>query len=234
MIRVEIAILSYNESKNIPVLMEFLSVVRGQLREVDLHMVIINNGSTDDTEEVIRQIESKYSFVRHYTIPVNKGYGYGVRTGLNNLNGDIVGFMWGDNQFDVAILLPMINAFVENTTIKIVKTYRVARHDGKLRLWVSKMYQLLFRLLYGIYTHDINSGPKLFRSSFLNKLGTLVSDDWFIDAEIMIKATRLIQSNEVREFPITFFPRKFGKSNVRLSTCFQFLWNLIKYKFIKL
>lgn len=234
MLRVEIAMLSYNEAKNIPLVVQTLSEVRARLSSIELGIVIIDNGSKDETPEVIRTVESHYPFVRHHTIPENKGYGYGIRTGLSVLEGDIVGYMWGDNQFDATILETMIKAFIEDAKIEIVKTYRVKRHDGALRLWVSKMYQLLFRLLYGIYTRDINSGPKLFRSDFLKKLGILVSDDWFIDAEIMIKATRLIKPEEVREFPITFLPRKFGKSNVRFSTCFQFLWNLIKYKFIKL
>ena len=234
MIRVEIAILSYNEAQNILPVVQVLSEVRTQLSDIDLGVVIIDNGSKDDTLEVIKKIESEYSFVHHHHIPENKGYGYGIRVGLGMLRGDIVGFMWGDNQFDALILVPMIRAFIEDQKIQIVKTYRVARHDGALRLWVSQMYQLLFRLLYGIYTRDINSGPKLFRADFLKKIGILVSDDWFVDAEIMIKATRLIRPEEVKEFPITFFPRKFGKSNVRFSTCFQFLYNLIKYKFVKL
>ncbi len=234
MLCVEIAILSYNEARNIPLVLRTLSEVRARLVPIELKVMIIDNGSKDNTPDVIKKVESEYSFVRHHTIPENKGYGYGIRTGLGLLQGDIVGYMWGDNQFDAAIVEKMIQAFVEDQKVEIVKTYRVKRYDGAFRLWVSKLYQLLFRVLYGIYTRDINSGPKLFRIDFFKKLNPLVSDDWFIDAEIMIKATKLITPSGVKELPITFLPRKFGKSNVRFSTCFEFFWNLIKYKFTKL
>jgi glycosyltransferase involved in cell wall biosynthesis len=197
-----------------------------------LRVLLIDNGSKDSTPEAITNAEQQYSFVRHYSIPVNEGYGYGVRMGLGQLSGDVVGFMWGDNQFDAKILKPMIEAFIEKSAVQLVKTYRVKRYDGRFRLLISKIYQLLFRILYGIYTHDINSGPKLFRADFLKGLQPLRSNDWFIDAELMIKSTKNCQPSQVIEFPITFHPRKFGKSNVKFSTCFQFLCNLIKYKFV--
>ena len=230
----QIAILSYNESKNLPLVLKTLSDVRAALPGVDFTVTVVNNGSQDNTEAVIQEMEYKYSFVRHITVPVNQGYGYGVQQGLEAVTADIIGYMWGDNQFDAGVLVPMIQTFLEKPDVQIVKTYRTERYDGRLRLWVSKMYQCIFKLLYGIYTHDINSGPKLFRSSFLQQLQPFRSKDWFIDAEIMIKATRYIKPHQVMEFPIVFFPRKFGQSNVRFSDCFQFLFNLVKYKFIKI
>lgn len=232
--KVDIGVMCYNESKSIPAIVQALAEARAALPAVDLRVLLINNGSTDSTAQLIDEIEKQNEFIHHLTIPVNLGYGYGVRTGLNHLSGEVVGFMWGDNQFDVNIIKPMIQTFIDKSDIQLVKTFRTKRYDGQSRLLVSKIYQIIFWILYGIYTHDINSGPKLFRADFLKKLQPLRSNDWFIDAEIMIKATRNCSSNQVVEFPITFYPRKFGKSNVRFSACFQFLFNLVKYKFVKL
>jgi glycosyltransferase involved in cell wall biosynthesis len=232
--RVNIGVMCYNESKSIPAIIQALAEVRNSLSTIDLRVLLINNGSTDSTGQLIEEIEKQNEFVHHITIPVNQGYGYGVRMGLNHLSGDVVGFMWGDNQFDASVIKPMIQTFIDKPDVQLVKTFRTKRYDGSSRLLVSKIYQIIFRILYGVYTHDINSGPKLFRSEFLKKLQPLRSDDWFIDAELMIKATRNCRSNQVVEFPITFYPRQFGKSNVKFSACFQFLFNLIKYKFVKL
>lgn len=232
--RVDIGVMCYNESKSVPAIVQALFEVRKSLPAIDMQVLLINNGSTDSTEELIVDIEKKNDFIRHFTIPVNKGYGYGVRMGLERLSGDIVGFMWGDNQFDASVIKTMIQAFIDQSSVQLVKTYRTKRYDGRSRLVISKIYQMIFRILYGIYTHDINSGPKLFRGEFLKKLQPLQSNDWFIDAELMIKATRNCSPNQVVEFPIMFYPRKFGKSNVRFSALFQFLFNLIKYKFVKL
>ncbi len=232
--KADIGVMCYNESKSIPAIVQALAEVRKSLPAVDLRVLLINNGSIDSTEQLIAEIEKQNEFVHHFTIPVNQGYGYGVRTGLDHLSGEVVGFMWGDNQFDANVIKPMIQTFLDKPDIQLVKTYRTKRFDGRSRLLVSKIYQIIFRILYGIYTHDINSGPKLFRAGFLKKLQPLRSNDWFIDAELMIKSTRNCLPNQVVEFPITFYPRKFGKSNVKFSACFQFLFNLVKYKFVKL
>jgi hypothetical protein len=149
------------------------------------------------------------------------------------LSGDVVGFMWGDNQFDAGVVLDMIQEFLDKPDVKFVKTYRVTRHDGRLRLIVSRFYQLLFRLLYGKKVRDINSGPKLFRSEFYRSLPPLTSNDWFVDAEIMIKAVSKLEQGQLVELPIDFFPRKHGKSNVKFSTCFEFFKNLFLYRFKK-
>lgn len=232
--KVMIAVLCFNEAKNLPFLVETLVAVKKQIKDAEVSFLVVNNGSTDETAKVIDSIITNTDFFESITIPVNLGYGYGVKKALDSISGDIIGFMWGDNQFDATILKPMIQTFIDQPNVQVVKTYRTKRYDGRLRLFVSRIYQLIFRLLYGIYTHDINSGPKLFRTDFLSALKPFHSNDWFIDAELMIKSTRNSTFNQIVEFPITFYPRKFGKSNVRFSTCFQFFWNLIKYKFVKL
>lgn len=232
MVKFTIGILSYNESLNIPLIVERVMEVQRRMEQiVEMRILIIDNGSTDDTSAVIKVLENKYSRVSSIRIEVNQGYGYGVKTGLNNMAGDIIGFMWGDNQFDALILEKMLRVFIDSPRVQFVKTYRTKRHDGRYRLLISKIYQLLFRLLYGGKIRDINSGPKLFRSGFFSQILPLNFNDWFIDAEIMIKSVGKLKENELAEIPIEFHPRKFGKSNVKLMTCFEFLKNLIFYRF---
>ena len=234
MTKVEMAILSYNEAKSLPAVVSDLNAAMAKMADVDFKILIINNGSKDNTPVVIGELEAKNQNIRHITIEKNLGYGYGVKSGLAALQGDIIGYMWGDNQFDASIITDLVQKMLTNKDLQMTKTYRKERQDGRFRLVVSSIYQTIFRVLYGFYTIDINSGPKIFRSEFLPKILPLRSDDWFVDAEIMIKASRSISKNEITELPIVFRPRKFGKSNVRFSDCFQFLYNLLKYKFVKL
>ena len=228
-----IGVLSYNESKNLPLVIKGLATVANGLSDAVLKVVIINNGSTDDTMAVIKNIESDYNFVTHIDVPINLGYGYGVKAGLKALSGDVVGYMWGDNQFDPGVVKDLLSVFANDPNIKLVKTYRRKRFDGRQRKIVSGFYQNIFRWLYGGKVIDINSTPKLFRYDFLQKILPLQSDDWFIDAEIMIKSVRITAGYQIRELPIDFYPRQFGKSNVRISTCFEFMRNLLFFKFKK-
>lgn len=231
MVKVQVAILSYNEAKNFPDVVKDVIAGLSQLPEVEPRIVIVDNGSVDNTQEVIAALKQKYAMVDSVRVAKNLGYGYGIKQGLAALDGDIVGYMWGDNQFDASIVADLVAKFLADPHILMAKTNRVKRYDGKQRLYVSKFYQLIFRILYGSFTEDINSGPKLFRAEFLKELLPLRSNDWFIDAEIMIKTSRKINKSAIVELPIEFNERKFGKSNVRLKDCFQFLFNLIQYRF---
>ncbi len=234
MLRVDIGILSYNEAKSLPAVVSGVIQAFSSMTNISGTILIINNGSKDETPGVIAELEKKYPQVRHLAIPVNRGYGYGVAEGLKALRGDVVGYMWGDNQFDPEIVGELVRLLETNPELNLVKTYRAKRFDGRQRLVVSRLYQWLFRLLYGFYTIDINSGPKLFRAGFLQGLMPFRSTDWFIDAEIMIKASRRMTPGEMKELPIIFYPRKFGRSNVRVSDCWHFFRKLVKYKFVKL
>ena len=55
-----------------------------------------------------------------------------------------------------------------------------------------------------------------------------VSRDWFIDAELMIKAFR--KKFKVLEIPVTYYRRNKGKSHVRLTTSLEFIKNALKFK----
>ncbi len=227
-----IGVLSYNESKNMPEVVKALADVFKQKTNIDGKIIIIDNGSTDDTAEVVKNLEEKYDGVSHIKIKVNQGYGYGVKQCLNQLDSDICGFIWGDNQFDAHIVREMLDKF-ENPNIKFVKTYRRKRYDGQYRVFISSIYQVLFKLIHGGKIKDINSGPKIFRKDLLKAMLPLKSDDWFIDAEIMIHAVKNLKPEQIIELPIDFHPRKHGKSNVRFNVCIEFFKNLLKSKFSK-
>ncbi len=232
MTNVHIAILSYNESRNFPDVVRDLQAAFKDKSEVALTIFVIDNGSKDDTQTVIDGLMAEYPNVRKVTVKENKGYGYGVQQGLDALDADIMGYMWGDNQFDAAIVAELVDSF-DNNQVQMAKTYRAKRHDGGLRVLVSGFYQLMFRLLYGVFTRDINSGPKLFRRELLSQIRPFRYTDWFIDAEIMIKVSRILKRDQIKELPIIFRERKHGKTNVRAKDCVQFFYNLITYKLKK-
>lgn len=227
---VAIGILCYNEEKNLSKILDRLIECRSDYPEIDLKLKVINNGSSDNTDAVIGNYELLHPFISHLNIEVNHGYGFGIRAGLSSLNGEIVGFMWGDNQFDAEVIFKLCTEMMQNEDCQMAKTYRIKRYDGRMRLVTSKIYELIFNILYNNNIRDVNSGPKLFRRGYLEKILPLTSNDWFIDAEIMIKTLKISSPILIREIPIEFYPRESGKSNVKFSSCFQFLKNLVKYK----
>jgi hypothetical protein len=101
--------------------------------------------------------------------------------------------------------------------------------DGFKRKVVSIAYNLLFRLLWpGVASIDINGLPKILPREFLHAMN-LQSRGWFLDPEIMIKANAL--GLRVIEFNVFSRMRSAGTSHVRPGTCWEFLRNLLSYRF---
>ena len=87
---------------------------------------------------------------------------------------------------------------------------------------------MIFYILFGVRSNDINAKPKLMKKEFYDKI-EIISKDWFIDGEIMLNLNKL--NYKFEEIPISFHKRDKGKSKVKLLASFEFLKNMIKYRF---
>lgn len=76
--KLSIVVPCYNEKENIPLLLErFDEVIKGQ----DMEVVLVDNGSTDGSADVLRELLPRYAFARTVSVEVNQGYGYGIPRG---------------------------------------------------------------------------------------------------------------------------------------------------------
>ncbi len=105
---------------------------------------------------------------------------------------------------------------------------RGERDDGLYRRLISYVYNGLFKLLFGLQIHDVNSKPKIIRRDKYELLD-LKSDDWFADAEIMICARAAGLS--IGEIPVHFALNENRGSFVKPKAIFEFMSNLIRYRF---
>jgi len=198
-------------------------------KNVALEMVLIDNGSQDGTEKVIDEmIRDGFPVVKE-TVTVNEGYGNGVLCGLRSCRGKYVGFICADGQVEADDVVKVFEIASQAKSPKLAKVRRRFRMDGLSRKFVSTAYNLVTPLLFGgLGSIDINGNPKIMPREFLERMN-LESKDWFLDAEVMIKAKRL--GLEVLEFNVMAQMREGGKSNVRPGTCWEFVVNLLRYRF---
>jgi glycosyltransferase involved in cell wall biosynthesis len=192
-------------------------------------IVAVQNGSRDRTEEILDELKTKFPALRVVTVAVNQGFGHGIMQGMAASSGEIVGFMPGDGQIDPGVLLPLLEK-MESTEADIAQGRRVTRGDGWLRWLVSRNFNLIAHLLFTLPTRDINGHPKLMRRRCYQALD-LRSPDSFLDAEIILKGHRL--GARFCSLDLDFLKRETGRSTVRISTCFEFLFNLLKARFLK-
>jgi glycosyltransferase involved in cell wall biosynthesis len=218
----------FNEGKNVNKILYEISK-NLSVADFSYEIIAVNNGSSDNTQKILEEISKKNKNVKLVKVKRNIGYGYGIKRGLEAAAGELIGYMWADD-FAGAKKLKRLVKEIRESNVSLIKVTRTKREDSYLRKIQSACYNLLMRLVFGIKSRDLNGCPKIMKNSFYRTIN-LKSNDWFIDAEVMIK---LIKSGyEFKEVPVDFERRKYGESHVKWHTCFEFFKNIAKYKFRK-
>src|ERR1041384_4286636 len=193
-------------------------------------LVLVGNyieGSDDETPEVVKKLAAGSDNIRTVIRPKQGMMGWDMRTGLDAARGTYLGVIDGDGQFPPeSIIACLIKAELEN--LDLTKTYRVLRDDGLHRRIISWIYNGLFKLLFGLAVRDINSKPKIIRGDKYPLL-QLKSDDWFADAEIVIRAREL--GFKIGETPVHFRSNDLRGSFVKPAALWEFTANLFRYRF---
>lgn len=193
-------------------------------------LVLVGNyhaGMPDATPEVVREIAAHDPRVVCSAVAKQGMMGWDMRTGLDLAQGDRLAILDGDGQILAEDLLRACQE-LERGGYDLVKAARVHRGDGLKRKAISLGFNVLFRLLFpGLRVRDVNAKPKVMTRAAYERLA-LESDDWFIDAEIMIQARRL--GFRIGEIETDFLPLTGRRSFINLRTVLQFLGNLARYR----
>jgi len=213
---------------------DVLSDIARSLEEsqLDYELVCVANywpDSSDATPAVIREFSAGHSGRREIQLVAEEkkgGMGWDMKSGFAKCRGRIVGVIDGDGQYPA---ISIVDAFgmIEEDELDLCKTFRSSRADSAFRNVISKGFNLTFRALYPkTSARDINSKPKLLKRAILEEM-RLESDDWFIDAEIMIKAG--FMALKVGEIEIAY-SAGVRKSFVKPKDIFEFIANLLKWR----
>lgn len=174
-----------------------------------LEIIIVEDGSSDDTAEVCKALVEKYPNVKVISHSCNLGYGFTLRDGFDNAKNELVFYTDGDNQFDLRDLRRALEV-LEQFSMDAVLGFRQPRSDGMCRFLVSKIYNLLFRAFFFTFVRDVNCSFKLIKKEVIRKLN-LSSTSAFIDAEIVWKLKK--NGFKFKEVPISHFANKYRCSH---------------------
>jgi glycosyltransferase involved in cell wall biosynthesis len=192
-------------------------------------IILVGNyieGSGDRTPIIVEELARTLPNTRAVVLPKKGMMGWDMRRGLEAACGELVGVIDGDGQFPLESIFSCL-IMIETEDLDLVKTYRVHREDGFYRTVISFFYNMTFDLIFGQRYRDVNSKPKIIRRSKLEQM-RLTSEDWFTDAEIMIRAGEL--HLKVVEIPIHFYNLDKRMSFVKPQAIWEFIRNLWKYR----
>ncbi len=208
----------YNEAANLPVLLERC---KGLAVRPDVEVILVDNGSTDSTAEVLRNLLPKYPWCRSIRIDKNQGYGFGIVTGLRAAEGQILGWTHADMQTDPQDALRGLDLFEKHGDNIFVKGRRYGRPLMDVVFTVGM--SIFETLLLAKPMWDINAQPTIFPRKFFYAWIS-PPDDFSLDLYAYYQA-RII-GLKVYRIPVKFGERANGVSH----------WNVnwaAKCKFIR-
>jgi glycosyltransferase involved in cell wall biosynthesis len=193
----------------------------------DYELIVVDDASTDRTAAIADRLADEDERVRVVHHARNRKLGGAIKTGFATASGDVILYTDADLPFDMAEL-PRAVRLLREYDADIVSAYRFDRTgEGYLRSIYTFVYNLLIRTLFDVKARDINFAFKLCRARVFDHV-ELRSEGSFIDAELVIRATRL--GYEMLQFGVDYFPRTRGVSTLSspsvITTILREMWQL--------
>ncbi len=151
----------YNEAESLPELVEWIDRVAVE-NALSYEIVMIDDGSSDDSWEVIEDLKSRYAAVRAIGFARNYGKSAALYCGFEAAQGEVVFTMDADLQ-DSPDEIPRMRRMILDEGYDLVSGWKRKRHDPAGKRWPSKFFNLTARIVSGIKLHDFNCGLKAYR-----------------------------------------------------------------------
>ena len=211
----------------IPLILEKFNKV---IKTKEIEVVLVNNGSTDNSEEVFNELIPKYSFARAVQVKINQGYGFGITTGLRESKGEFIGYTHADMQTDPNDVIKALSIIEteENSKNCYVKGNRKGRPFFD-QIFTTGMS--LFETIYlGKKLWDINAQPNIFHRNFFKCLSD-PPKDFSLDLFLLCIAQK--KGLKVIRFDVLFLPRIHGHSkwNTGISSKIKFIKRTLNFSF---
>lgn len=226
--KLSIVVPVYNERNTVPEIVRRTRTVElpdGIEREV----IVVDDGSTDGTRDVLRQLgDSTVRVVLHDT---NKGKGAALRTGFGLATGDYVLVQDADLEYDPNDWPKLIKPVVDGKARVVYGSRFTGERRNMLFLhWIGNRFlSLATNVLYNTTLSDMETCYKLVDRSLISQL-SLRADRFDIEPEITAKILK--RGVRIYEVPISYTGREFDEGKkITWKDGFSALWTLVKYRF---
>ncbi len=220
---ISIVIPVYNEKESLEVLRDEIDAV-GRQANLELEILFVDDGSTDGSWEVIRQLSEKDQRVRGIRFRRNFGKAAALSAGFREIRGNPVVTLDGDLQ-DNPKEIPRLLAAMDQG-VDVVSGWKRVRRDPWHKVGPSRVFNLLVSWLTGVWLHDHNCGMKCYRNPIFKEVRLYGELHRFIP---VLAAAR---GYKVGEIEIDHRPRRFGHSKYGVHRFVKGFLDLLTVKFL--
>lgn len=206
-----------NEEGAIPSTLSHLHVELS-LRGIPHEIVVVDDGSTDSTWQVLEEAARKIPQVRPVRNLGLNGFGRAIQCGLNAMTGDAVVIMMADESDDCRDVVRYWETL--NEGYDCVFGSRFSRGGGVIdypwfKLVLNRLFNLFIRILFRIKLNDTTNAFKAYRRSVITGIAPILSQHFNLTVELPLKA--IVRGYSWTVIPITWRNRRFGVAKLKLA-----------------
>lgn len=196
-----------------------ISAIRNVLDGASIHyeIIIINDGSTDNTKSVLQDLCSQYSSVAYIDNPAPNGFGLAIRRGLEVFDGRNVIIVMGDGSDDPRDIVSYYQILEHEAECAFGSRFipKAHVHDYPIhKLILNRIANTFIKLLFGITYNDTTNAFKGYRRDVIKSLTPLLSHHFNLTVELPLKV--IVRGYTYKVIPINWYNRLTGISKLKI------------------
>jgi len=231
--KLSIIIPARNEADN---LKECISKIYKELTDhsIDFEILVIDDGSTDNTIDVMKKISQSFASVTFISNLGENGFGRAVRIGLENYSGDAVAIMMADLSDSPQDLVNYWNQLLDGAECVFGSRFIIGSkiHDyPKIKLFMNRAVNTMIRYAFRIESNDITNAFKMYRREVIEGCKPFISPHFNLTVEIPLKA--IVRGYSWKVVPISWRNRTKGVAKLKLREMGSRYFFIIAYVWLE-
>ena len=227
--RVTVIVPAYNEARTIEQVLRRLTEL-----DFDLEILVVDDGSIDETVEIVSGLEAEIPGLRLIVHERNQGKGAAVRTGINASTGDFVMIQDADLEYDPSDIPKLLAPLFDGVADVVYGTrFRGGETQRAHLFWHyagNRFLSLLTNILYNTTISDMEVGYKAFNGELIRSI-KLVSNDFAFEPEVTAKVLRH-KNIRLFEVAISYYGRTYEEGKkITWRDGFSAVAALIRFRF---
>lgn len=192
--------------------------------EIGYEVIFIDDGSTDKSLEVIKEVCRTDRRFKYISFQKNYGKSAALQVGFQNVTGDVVITMDSDLQDDPNEIPNLLSKLAEGSDL--CSGWKKVRHDPFIKKYSSRFFNFVTKVFSGIKIHDFNCGLKAYRKEVIDNIKV------YGELHRYIPVLAKWQGFSVSEIPVKHHPRRYGQTKFGISRFFKGFIDLITVVFL--